>query len=559
MTESAIAPGSRVAHYRFEEKIGAGGNGEVYRAVDLTLERNVALKILPPSLLHDVDRVRRFVQEARSASALNHPHIVTIYEIGQGDVASGVPGDDPHKVHYIAMEYIDGRTLRSMIREKEPLAELLAVLAQAADGLAKAHGAGIVHRDLKPDNIMVTSDGYTKVVDFGLAKLTDEAQQQRGAKGDSMLTARGIVVGTLGYMAPEQVEGKPVNAAADVFAFGCILYECVAGKRPFEADLAIDTLHRIIFSEPLPLPTVRPDVDPQLAALVDACLRKRPEDRIGSMREVASALRGFATSDPQVRAAAITPPLAARPVMRSIEAPGEPLPRAAERDPGDSPTHRAAAAAGRSPRRRGALSRGISLLYRTALVVVVASALYVGATMPDLAPLASGRVGEVDRWTDLDRVSSSARKAVIAFADPEFHRRRALDPAALKKTASALLTDERSRYAPSPIAKRVAGELYPTSRLNPLQPLREWVIATQLQRRLDSKRLLELYVNLVPFGEARGIESAARKYFDKSAAKLNRDEAAMLSTLADSGAFDPAAPSPDALAAKASILRKMAE
>jgi eukaryotic-like serine/threonine-protein kinase len=168
--------------------------GEVYKAHDLTLERPVALKVLPPSLLDDVDRVRRFVQEAKSASALNHPNIVTIYEIGQSSVklADGTSPGDP--IHYIAMEFIEGTTLRNLIYSDVPRVEILYLLAQVADGLAKAHAAGIVHRDLKPDNVMVTNDQFAKVVDFGLAKLTE----RKGHKSDPKLTQEGMVVGTVG-------------------------------------------------------------------------------------------------------------------------------------------------------------------------------------------------------------------------------------------------------------------------------------------------------------------------------------------------------------------------
>lgn len=548
MTEFAIRPGSRVAHYRFEERIGAGGMGEVYRAVDLTLERTVALKILPPSLLSDGERVRRFVQEAKSASALNHPHIVTIYEIGEGMVTLEGAAAAAEKVHYIAMEYIDGQTLRAMLREDAPLRQQLAVLAQAADGLAKAHAAGIVHRDLKPDNIMVTADGYAKVVDFGLAKLTDEAQPQ-GNRSDSLLTARGVVVGTLGYMAPEQIEGKPIRAAADIFAFGCILYECIAGRRPFEGDLAIDTMHRIVFSEPLPLASLRPGIDPRLTALVDRCLRKRPEERLSSMREVASTLRSLAGSDPAVPIA-VGPPLAGEPVT-----PGA---GTASPTPPDTPTHRAAASSPRIVRRRGPVARTISMLYRAALVLIVGSAVYIGATMPDVERLASERPEGIASWTEIDRIPSATRRALVAAADPDYSRRKPLDFDRPRATLQGLAGETRGRYLPSPIARRAAAALFPASRMNPLRPAREWAIAAVMQRKLSPRRTLELYANAARFGDAQGIGDAARKYFDKSPSRLDRNEAAMLSALAVSAPFDPASPPDEAVAMKASILERMA-
>lgn len=558
MTEFAIAAGSRVSHYRFEAQIGAGGMGEVYSAVDLTLERRVALKILPPALLHDVERVRRFVQEAKSASALNHPNIVTIYEIGQGEVVSDDPQAASQTVHYIAMEFIEGRTLRALVKDRTPLSELLPLLAQAADGLQKAHAAGLVHRDLKPDNVMVTADGFAKVVDFGLAKLTDEAQEQRGASNDPKLTGQGIVVGTLGYMAPEQIEGKPVRSAADVFAFGCMLYECVAGRRPFEADLAIDTMHRIVFSEPLPLPSVRPDVPPELANLVDACLRKKPEERIGSMREVASVLRTLSPGAPASFPAAIaearpiTPPGGTVATPRSGAVP--------QLHGGSSPTHRAAAAAASSPslrRRPNVIVRSVAFAYRSFLVVIVGTAIYLFATMPDVGAAAS-HARDLPSWTSLDHVSAAGRRSVVAATDPEFYRRRALDLKEPKELARAMMKDDRSRYLPSPIAKRAAAQLFPMSRFNPLRPVREWAIAAQMQRELGSRKILELYVNVAPFGDATGIAEASKKYFGKSAGRLNRDEAAMLSTLSVSERFDPSAPPPEVVAVKASVLEKMA-
>ncbi|HEY7914347.1 MAG TPA: serine/threonine-protein kinase, partial [Blastocatellia bacterium] len=231
----ALTTDTILGHYRIINSLGAGGMGEVYKADDTKLDRPVALKILPANLVEDPDRVRRFVQEAKSASALNHPHIVTIYEIGQvraedaaGPASSGV-------VHYIAMEFIEGSTLHAKIhREKADLKKLIEYLAQAADGLAKAHAAGIVHRDLKPENIMITEDGYAKILDFGLAKLV-EAKEPEVAEPSSdpeevataMMgqTRPGMVLGTIGYMSPEQVQGKVIDQRSDIFSFGCILYE----------------------------------------------------------------------------------------------------------------------------------------------------------------------------------------------------------------------------------------------------------------------------------------------------------------------------------------------
>src|SRR6188474_1287928 len=233
-----LHPEDQIAQYRVVGPLGAGGMGEVYLAQDQSLERSVALKVLPNDLTRSDDRVRRFVQEAKSASSLNHPNIVTIYEIGQEPVknASG-GGTDSGPLHYISMELISGKTLGAKIHEeKTDLKSLVGYLAQAAEGIAKAHAVGIVHRDLKPGNIMVTDDGYAKVLDFGLAKLTEKsgtAGPLEATEIASQRTVEGAVMGTVSYMAPEQVQGKVVDARSDVFAFGCILYEAATRQRPF--------------------------------------------------------------------------------------------------------------------------------------------------------------------------------------------------------------------------------------------------------------------------------------------------------------------------------------
>jgi serine/threonine protein kinase len=206
------------------------------------LERRVALKILPPELVRSEDRVRRFVLEAKSASSLSHPNIVTIYEIGQAPVRSqGAPDSDP--VHYVSMELVSGKTLSTLIHDdKTDLRTLVGYLAQAAEGLAKAHAAGIVHRDLKPGNIMVSADGFTKVLDFGLAKLTEKREGAPDISEAPTLAADGSavgsVVGTAGYMSPEQVQGRAIDHRSDIFSFGCILYEAATRRKPFAAGRA---------------------------------------------------------------------------------------------------------------------------------------------------------------------------------------------------------------------------------------------------------------------------------------------------------------------------------
>ena len=293
--ERTLRPEDEISHYRIVSPLGAGGMGEVYLAQDRTLERNVALKILPPDLVKDEDRVRRFVLEAKSASSLNHPNIVTIYEIGHDVVRS--PGSaDSDPVHYISMELVSGQTLATLIHEdKTDLRTLLGYLAQAAEGLAKAHAAGIVHRDLKPGNIMVSADGFAKVLDFGLAKLTEKRDAASDIAEDDTLardgSAVGSVVGTVGYMSPEQVQGKPVDHRSDIFSFGCILYEAATRKKPFAAESGVETMHKILHEKPVPVEELNDKVPAELRRLVRRCLAKSPDQRVQSIKDLAIELR----------------------------------------------------------------------------------------------------------------------------------------------------------------------------------------------------------------------------------------------------------------------------
>ncbi|HZL85248.1 MAG TPA: protein kinase [Candidatus Krumholzibacteria bacterium] len=291
-----LHPGDRIARYRIIGPLGAGGMGEVYLADDLSLERKVALKILPPELVRSEERVRRFVLEAKSASSLNHPNIVTIYEIGQESVldADGSPRD-PGAVHYISMELVSGKTLSDLIHDGTDLRTLLGYLAQVADGLAKAHAAGIVHRDLKPSNIMVSGDGFAKVLDFGLAKLTESRTADASTtNAQTMATDRtsdGAVLGTAGYMSPEQVQGKNVDHRSDIFALGCMLYEAGTGKHPFAAETGVETMTKILRQEPAPIDQLNAAVPAELRRIIRRCLAKNPEQRLQSMKDIAIELR----------------------------------------------------------------------------------------------------------------------------------------------------------------------------------------------------------------------------------------------------------------------------
>jgi eukaryotic-like serine/threonine-protein kinase len=284
-------PGSRFGRYELLERIGAGGMGEVFRARDHDLHRDVAIKFLPERFASDPDRLARFAQEARTASSLNHPNIVTIHEVGSRD---GSP--------YIVMEHVDGETLRRMIaRGLMPVRRALDIGAQIADGLAKAHAANVVHRDLKPDNVMVTKDGYVKILDFGLAKLRGEAQDgltaRPGASEEitqiSPNTAVGVLLGTAGYMAPEQVRGLAADYRSDQFALGAVLYEMATGHKAFERGSAVQTLTAIIEDEPRPIGELNPSFPPPARWLIERCLSKEPEQRYASTLDLAQELRGI--------------------------------------------------------------------------------------------------------------------------------------------------------------------------------------------------------------------------------------------------------------------------
>lgn len=269
-----LTTGIRLGPYEITALLGSGGMAEVYRASDVRLGREVAIKILPENVAADSEALGRFEREARTASALNHPHLVTIYDIGEADTGQ-------HPLRYIAMELIHGETLRHRLPH-ESRDVLLRHIADIADGLAKAHDAGVIHRDLKPENVMVSDDGFAKVVDFGLAK---QVPRTDGITGER-LTAEGFCVGTLGYMAPEQVRGeRNLDPRVDIFALGCILYEAVAKKNPFESDSAVDTMHRIVYEEPPLLP------DAAIERIARRCLAKDREARYSSMREVAADVR----------------------------------------------------------------------------------------------------------------------------------------------------------------------------------------------------------------------------------------------------------------------------
>ena len=281
-SESVI--GTTIGHYKITAPLGSGGMGEVYLARDKRLGRHVALKLLPAYFTGEDDRVRRFEQEARAASALNHPNILTIYDIGE------IEG-----IHFIATEYVEGETLRSlMLRQKMSIEETLAVAIQLAGALAAAHQAGIVHRDVKPENIMLRNDGLVKVLDFGLAKLTERpafAADSEPPPVAKVETNPGVMMGTLNYMSPEQARGIAVDTRTDVFSFGVVCYEMLANHSPFEGETASDAIALLLTAEPPPLARYSPDVPHELQRIIGKALRKDREARYQNINDLNADLK----------------------------------------------------------------------------------------------------------------------------------------------------------------------------------------------------------------------------------------------------------------------------
>jgi eukaryotic-like serine/threonine-protein kinase len=284
-----FSPGERLGPYEIVSLIGSGGMGEVWKACDMRLGRDVAIKVLAPARAKDPDALMRFEQEARSASALNHPNIVTIYDIGR--LLSG--GDS---IPYIAMEFVEGHSLRQVVSQgPPPIQQLLDIAIQAAEALAAAHAKGIVHRDLKPENIMISGDaaghpGLVKILDFGLAKLATTGPAGASDLTAATLTQAGLIMGTVGYMSPEQARGQGSDFRSDQFSLGVILYEMASGRRAFRRPTAVETLAAIIRDEPEAIDQVNPQIPPPLQWAIKRCLAKSPEDRYGSTRELARDL-----------------------------------------------------------------------------------------------------------------------------------------------------------------------------------------------------------------------------------------------------------------------------
>jgi serine/threonine protein kinase len=282
----ALVPRTKLGPYEIQSPLGAGGMGEVYRARDPRLGREVAIKVLPAALSADPGRLQRFEQEARSASALNHPNILVVYDVGTYD---GAP--------YLVTELLEGETLRERLRDGTlPPRKALEYAIQLGQGLAAAHEKGIVHRDLKPDNIFLCRDGRSKILDFGLAKLVAPEPQDATISGlKSPHTEEGVVMGTAGYMSPEQVRGQKADARSDIFAFGAVLYEMLAGRRAFAGPTAADTASAILKEDPPDLPAGNPKITPALDRIVRHCLEKNPDERFQSARDLAFHLHSLSS------------------------------------------------------------------------------------------------------------------------------------------------------------------------------------------------------------------------------------------------------------------------
>ncbi|HYW71974.1 MAG TPA: protein kinase [Pyrinomonadaceae bacterium] len=278
-----LTPGTRLGRYEIRSKLGAGGMGEVYLATDTELDRTVAIKILPERLAADPQRLQRFIQEARAASALNHPHIMTIHEIGAYESS-----------RFMAMEFIDGETLRERMRAGMKLLEVLEVASEIAGALVAAHAAGIVHRDVKPDNVMVRRDGYVKVLDFGLAKLTEpkpSASDPEAPTRAMVNTDAGTVMGTANYMSPEQAKGVHVDARSDLWSLGALLYEMTSGHLPFAGETPTETISLILQKEPPPLTRFAPAIPEELDRIVTKALEKDREERYQTAKDLLIDLR----------------------------------------------------------------------------------------------------------------------------------------------------------------------------------------------------------------------------------------------------------------------------
>src|SRR6266516_2136885 len=284
--QADLLSGRAIGHYKISKRIGAGGMGEVYLATDMTAGREAALKLLPTRFTGDAERLKRFEQEAHAVVRLNHPNILTVYEIGED-----------HSTHYIASELIEGETLRQRLaRGSMQLSEAVEIAIQVAGALAAAHQAGIVHRDVKPENIMLRPDGYVKVLDFGIAKLAEQEVPVTIAEEDALLlveTNLGSILGTVRYMSPEQARGASVDRRTDIWSLGAVLYEMATGRAPFTGDTPREVMAAILATEPPPLTSYIARAPAELQQIISKTLRKEREERYQNAKEMLEALKGL--------------------------------------------------------------------------------------------------------------------------------------------------------------------------------------------------------------------------------------------------------------------------
>src|SRR6202790_4903002 len=304
-----LASGTKLGPYEIASLLGAGGMGEVYRARDSRLKREVAIKVLPQALSLDADRMRRFEQEALATAALNHPNILAVFDIGTSE---GSP--------YVVSELLEGETVRERLRVGSlATRKALDYSLQIVNGLAAVEEKGIIHRNLKPENLFITKDGRVKILDFGLAKLTQaDSANHTSLPTMTHATEAGVVLGTAGYMSPEQVRGASVDARSDIFSFGAILYEMISGKRAFHRETAADTMSAILKEDPPDLSETNRNVSPALERIVQHCLEKNPEQRFHSASDIAFDLEHLTGVSGTTARAAATAAAGARPPGRLI-------------------------------------------------------------------------------------------------------------------------------------------------------------------------------------------------------------------------------------------------
>jgi serine/threonine protein kinase/membrane-associated phospholipid phosphatase len=312
-TPRPIEPGLSLGHYTIVSRLGQGGMGEVFLARDRTLDRQVAVKILSADFVSDVDRLRLFQREARALAALNHPNIVTIFSVEETD-----------KHHLLVMEFVAGRTLRDvLVPGGLSIGQFFEVVVPLCEALAVAHEQGVTHRDLKPENVMLTESGRVKVLDFGLAKIGQPSLPQAGTRsGIATIAGPGAVVGTIPYLSPEQAEARPVDHRSDIFSLGIMLYELATGRRPFRGPSEATIVAAILRDTPEPIERHRPDLPPELGALVRRCLEKDPQRRLQTAHELHQALQDIAEQSIQARSPGVRKrPPSGRPVLETGPAP----------------------------------------------------------------------------------------------------------------------------------------------------------------------------------------------------------------------------------------------